>query len=317
MSRTSITQYGRVPYDMVDIGFLDVMTGADAKVYIAIAAHVNKHYQTTIGRQRLASLTGLCLDTTRIATKRLTQAGLIEVKTGRGMGHANTYKLVTKPQRRMGVLTAQNPSDDTAETPAPSHQNPSADTVNPQPSKGVTDKNRVITEQEQINDADGGLKDNKQEVQNALAAKKIKEPKLSQLAQIQGLTPTVISQLAKRVQQSAKNPAGLLIRLIEKEGPQLIKDEEVRRQRAEAREAQQEWKKDESKAELERVKAERLELDAFINKLTDEQLDQYKRQAIDEVGAAPPRAWRNAAPRKQGLYMSLKAMIRKIAESRT
>jgi len=96
-----MTPYGVIPYEPVEAGVIKHMTGADAKVYLAICAHVRaKTWAPAMPSQaRLADLCGLTERAVRAALRRLEKRGLLVVHPGCGKHHLSTYQLTGNPER--------------------------------------------------------------------------------------------------------------------------------------------------------------------------------------------------------------------------
>lgn len=92
--------YGIIPYKPVEAGAVRQMTEADAKVYIAICAHVRaKTWQANPGSDRLAELTGLSGRAVRLAIRRLEGIGVLQVQRGGGRTRKSLFLLTGNPER--------------------------------------------------------------------------------------------------------------------------------------------------------------------------------------------------------------------------
>ena len=100
--------FGRIPSRPIHAGVLADLRGADVKVYVAIASHVDENRRCKVGVRRLAKLTGHLTGTVSESIKALELADLIRVSRGRN-GQASTYFLVdtVRPQPNASTVQAQ------------------------------------------------------------------------------------------------------------------------------------------------------------------------------------------------------------------
>jgi DNA-binding transcriptional MocR family regulator len=98
-------RFGRVPAEVIEAGALAKMTGAEAKVYLAICSHANHAWKAWPGCDRIEVETGLSRSTVKAAVKALDEQGAITVEHGGGRGHSNRYT-INSPLGRT-LLTAK------------------------------------------------------------------------------------------------------------------------------------------------------------------------------------------------------------------
>jgi len=120
-------QFGRVAWNLGEDGFLNKMTGASAKVYLALGCR-NRRALTDNGAcwpsvATLARETGLTERSVFACTGRLAELGLLTIKPGGGRGHGRLYELCGNPERRFTLSShetlnagSRNPEPVCAET---------------------------------------------------------------------------------------------------------------------------------------------------------------------------------------------------------
>ena len=87
-------QFGKVPFSVIAGGAIRRMRSADAKVYLAIAAHLNgADWSAAPSIARIADLTGIAERTVRRSIANLREEGLLSVATGGGRSRTNRYSL--------------------------------------------------------------------------------------------------------------------------------------------------------------------------------------------------------------------------------
>jgi len=278
--------WGRFPFWLVNSGVWAALKPADRAVFGVIAAHTGRDWASRPSLTRIADLAGLKRGTVCVAIQRLEAGGIIDVERGGGRGNANTYRLVINGLRRGTVSEGETVCPDGDKRSAPT-----AETVCAHGGNGLRrpDGNRTDrTEQNRPAAADG--------VRGELARHGISEPKLSELASLAGLTRGMVRDLAARIGK-AKNPGGLLVTLIEREGPQLV---EAARSKAEARtrrEAERQRNRQAeatARAEQEAEQARRLEL---VNGLSDAELAWRTDAALAAAGPFHGNRWRELVRR--------------------
>ena len=123
------TQFGRVPYAVIDSGAVAEMPRGEAVVYLVIAGHLNgSDWTARPSLGRIMRLAGVTERTAQRSIKRLVKAGYIKVSKGGGRGHTNVYTIVAKPRQDGDGVTPQKPRQDSdpvsAETPPNRALNP-------------------------------------------------------------------------------------------------------------------------------------------------------------------------------------------------
>ncbi len=103
MSESGQAQYGRVPTAMIAAGGLTRIKPSDAVVYLAIAGYAKPDMQATIGRRRIAEVTGFYMGRINDAINRLVKAGLLQITTPGGGTRPTTF--------RLSVPTSPNATD--------------------------------------------------------------------------------------------------------------------------------------------------------------------------------------------------------------
>jgi len=214
----NVTQFGRVPYAMVDSGAIASLRPSAARVYLVLLAHTDINWRARVGQRRLAGLAGVQNGTASSAVRELRSAGLIRF-TNEGRGRAFSYEISTNPAFERPApaehFEHEAPSADRAlERPAPAgrskckrpaHANESAQRP---PSK--TEHNRHAC----MHDAST----NPNPVVAALEAQGVTPARAVQLAQVTPrLTVGAIESLASaRASQlaTARNPGGYFATLI-------------------------------------------------------------------------------------------------------
>jgi hypothetical protein len=74
----TVTQFGRVPYEIINAGMIASLKAAASKVYLVLLAHTDVNWETTVGLRRIARLTGIHVGSASRAVEELKTAGLIE-----------------------------------------------------------------------------------------------------------------------------------------------------------------------------------------------------------------------------------------------
>lgn len=110
---TTPAQFGRIPYTLIDAGGLRKMRGGDATVYLAIAAHTDRHMLASIGQRRIAEVTGFYAGRVSDSMRRLIASGLIEVVDAGGGTRAATVRLCV-PSEPSANPSASVPSEPSA-----------------------------------------------------------------------------------------------------------------------------------------------------------------------------------------------------------
>ena len=86
----------------IDSGIVSHMRGADAKTYMILAAYARDREHPSL--TRIASISGLCVQTICKSIRRLQELGAISVEQGGGTNH-NHYTIKSNPHVDIHVET--------------------------------------------------------------------------------------------------------------------------------------------------------------------------------------------------------------------
>jgi len=324
---TSQAQFGRFPTAILEGGFLARMKKADMAVYLVIAGHVDKHWTAYPSLTRIADSAGITRMTVCRAIARLKTLGVLRVKSGRGCRETNRYTLV-KDLNSNTTVTIR--SDEIVTSGALNGNNLTHAMV----TSGTHNGNRRVTgtdqeQKEQTSNRKGTAADvvgekakskvssstspapsnERNRLCEALTAYGITDPKRSTLMGIPGLTPGIVAELAQRT-QGAKNPAGKLVTLIEKEAPAMV--DKARKEKAvhDLSKAAEREQQAEKKQHREQCDQEYQERQKIMDSLTNEQLEAYHQRVMEEATPGERHRWKKAAPRThRGLQIRIVELV--------
>ena len=301
--------FGRIPYAAITSGRLAELAGAELKVYVAMAGHANKDYFAHPGDALIARQMNLDLRTVERAKRILIREHLIRrVGAGGGRSRKAGYVLVTNPDELAGVSDTDNPGGAVQQPRPPHPETPAVSSRNPGDAVRMNRENRPTTDSISADRADVGDEEGRGPVATAaltdghavhaeLARLGVTEPKRSELAAMPGLTVGIVRELAKRTGKAA-NPAGLLVAMLEREGPAMAakaRGAATARERmatvSEARIAADE-------AQAARVAREREERHQLIAGLDAGQLARYVERVLQDATPTQRRRWTAADPLK-------------------
>lgn len=256
-----------IPYDAYGCGLLARMDRSTLLTYIGqcAAADFETGNKVTVGVSSIAKATKLSTRSVERARLKIVAMGLSRrVKLGGGLHITSEYQMLN-PGIGDGVSGDQTPTDHTTKPRQIATRTPT------QLCRGnnmETKGDNSISAAAVFFKGEGTEAPEPNPLREALAARGISGPKLDKLARMEGLTPTFIAKLAERTVR-ASNPAGLLVRLIEQEGPSLIAEAERKRLNA----------KRQAEAERERVKQQR----ADVEKLKQQAIEAEARRKQDRA----------------------------------
>lgn len=220
-------RFGRVPIAATR-RHLPAMTGADAKVTLALACYADRGFACRPAVQTLAADTRLDRRTVQRCLNRMSAIGFLELDRGGGRAHANTMRMVAGPPENSGTSAALSDGE-TAATQPPIATTKGGITV-PKGRRGDPETAaRVPPEQNrtELNSsraaaaADLAIEPEPEpdqtgpdaELLAALAAAGVGEPKRGELARRPGVTPDLVRRVAEQANAQGKGTGWLILRL--------------------------------------------------------------------------------------------------------
>lgn len=295
-------------------GVLASLKPADSKVFLAILGHAGERtLRAWCGMRRIAEQTGLKLGTVSTAVSRLVKLGLLTVedKDGNPMsggdGRRYVYRVTVpsppngqaespfsarRTERSAATERFENSTVRGGEFPPfgdgePAVRRPSNETVernDQQQQKGMSVAGREITSppREDAPDSDAVVRE--------LKKYGVAEPKRSAVARsVPGLHVSDVRQLWQKARQG-QNPPGLLVRLIEANGAELVH----RRQSRAVRPTIPSASPESGLSDM----SEEAKIRLWVRQLCDDERKRLKQLVLDATGGPTATRWQSVDPRE-------------------
>lgn len=219
-------RFGRVPIAATR-RHLPRMTGADAKVTLALACYADRGFACRPAVQTLAADTGLDRRTVQRCLNRMAAIGFLELDRGGGRAHANALRMIVGPPENSGTSAALSGGETAASEPpiaatkggitVPKGRHGAPERAAPVPPEQIgTDLNssraaadRAIGSEPEPTEPDPAIAANLA----ALAAAGVGEPKRGELARRPGVTAAIVQRVAEQARANDKGTGWLILRL--------------------------------------------------------------------------------------------------------
>jgi len=203
------TQFGRIPYAVIDAGVLAKLKPAATKVYLVIAAHADSNWRARVGMRRIARLAGIKLGSASRSVGQLVEAGLLKASK-KGNGSPMHYLLIVPDRSSDGERLDCKSVHPTA--------NGQKQRLSP---RGAATVQSVAQNRSLVGEQNRGTKYEQQacaaagDVRLALQAAGVRGKALEELAGLDGLTPVDVQAVYKRaVAKGASSPSGMLVSML-------------------------------------------------------------------------------------------------------
>jgi len=140
------SQFGKVPYQIINSGLVGSMKGSDAKVYLVLVGHCSgKNWTACPSLARIAELSGLSRQGVCRSIRHLKKIRAIQVKIGGGRGHANCYILSPNSHTEETVYIECKKAPSTIENSQLCFTDPVKETVNNGTPKQSSQISKTVT----------------------------------------------------------------------------------------------------------------------------------------------------------------------------
>jgi len=304
-------EWSQLPDRAIRSGAIRKLTRAAAVCYIVLVlrAKLARGGTVAIGQNELGSITGLSVRSVRAGLHQLGSLGLVQrVHRGGGReGDATIYRVLASDENRQSA-SGSEPAESRTRTGRIAYQNRQKGVPEPEAGFHPTYSRNHISRRAvdvagdeegkgPVSSSTAAAPADGQAVHAELARFGVTEPKRSELVAMPGLTVNIIRELAGRTGKAA-NPAGLLVSMLEREGPALAakaRGAATARERtataSEARIAARE-------AQAVRVAREREERHQLLVGLDTGQLARYVQRVLQDATATERGRWKSADPLK-------------------